>query len=80
MKPTFVVITVLILAGLVGAEDKPLTKVVRVTGTAEVQVVPDRAVIDIGVEKQNSSAIAAKHAADEASRQILASLRKNHID
>lgn len=44
------------LAGMAVAQDRLPPKVVRVVGTAEVKVVPDRAVIEIGVEKQDPSA------------------------
>jgi len=80
MKIFASLISVLLFAGLVVAEDRLPAKVVRVVGTSEVKVVPDRAVIELGVEKQSSSATAAKHAADNASRQILASLHKSGID
>jgi uncharacterized protein len=62
------------------AEDRPPLKVVRVTGTAEVKVVPDRAVIELGVERQSASASMAKQAADAASRRILAALQADGID
>lgn len=68
------------LASLAMAEDKLPPKLVRVVGTAEVKVVPDRAVIDIGVEKQDPRASIAKHAEDAAARRILAALRENGID
>jgi uncharacterized protein YggE len=68
-----------LLTGLAAADDKP-AHVVRVTGTAEVKVVPDRVVIDLGVEKQDPSAMAAKKAADAAARKILASPRQNGVD
>jgi uncharacterized protein YggE len=45
---------------------------VKTTGTAEVKVTPDRAVIEIGVERQSATAKNAKAAVDEASRKILA--------
>ena len=48
------------LAGRVFAEERPNVKMVKVTGVSEVKVVPDRAVIEIGVEKQSPSASSAK--------------------
>lgn len=69
-----------LLAGMAAAQDRLPPKVVRVVGTAEVKVVPDRAVIEIGVEKQDHSASVAKHAEDAAARRILAALRGNGID
>jgi uncharacterized protein YggE len=80
MKPFTVVIAFLILTSLAAADDKQPPKLVRVTGTSEVKVVPDRAVIELGVEKQDSSASVAKQAEDAAARRILASLRANGID
>jgi uncharacterized protein YggE len=43
-------------------------------------VVPDRAVIELGVERQDPSAGLAKQAADAAARKILLSLRQNGVD
>jgi uncharacterized protein YggE len=62
------------------AEEKPTPSLVRVTGTSEVKVVPDQAVISIGVEKENASAMAAKHVADSAARNLLSTLRANGLD
>jgi uncharacterized protein len=80
MKLTKIAVVIAMLAGLAVAEEKTPSKFVRVTGTSEVRVVPDRAVIEIGVEKQDPSASAAKHAEDAAARQILAALRASGID
>ncbi len=68
------------LVGIAGAEDRPLMQAVRVIGTSEVKMVPDRAVIELGVEKQDRSARIAKQAADAAARRILVSLRQNGVD
>ncbi|HEV3039504.1 MAG TPA: SIMPL domain-containing protein [Candidatus Angelobacter sp.] len=62
------------------AEDKLPPRFVRVAGTAEVKVVPDRAVIELGVERQSPSASAAKQAEDAVARKILDSLHKSGID
>jgi uncharacterized protein len=70
----------LLLTGLSLAQDKPTPNLVRVTGTSEVKVVPDKAVIYIGVEKENASAMAAKHAADSAARNLLSTLSSNGLD
>jgi uncharacterized protein len=80
MKLLKIVLMLCVLAGLAMAEDRLPAKVVRVVGTSEVKVVPDRAVIEVGVEKQDPSASAAKHAEDAASRRILTTLRGNGID
>jgi uncharacterized protein YggE len=80
MKPLAIVAAVLFLTNLTIAEDKAPSKSVRVVGTADVKVVPDRAVLELGVEKQNASASLAKQAADSTARRILARLRANGID
>jgi uncharacterized protein len=79
MKPLNVLVAVLVLTCFALGEDKPLPKIVRVIGTSEVKVVPDRAVIELGVEKQSPSASAAKQAEDAAARRILDGLRANGI-
>jgi len=80
MRISVLIASCLILSSLATAEDKGLAKVVRVTGTAEVKVVPDRAVVEIGVEQQNPSASAAKNGADAVARRVLASLRGGGVD
>jgi uncharacterized protein YggE len=70
----------LLVSTLAVAEDRLPPKVVRVVGTSEVKVVPDRALIEIGVEKQNARASVAKQLADGAARRLLASLHGNGID
>jgi uncharacterized protein YggE len=79
LKTFSIFAVLLILTGLAVAEEKAPMKVVRVTGTSDVKVVPDQAVIEIGVEKQSPSASVAKHAEDAAARGILNSLRANGI-
>jgi uncharacterized protein YggE len=80
MKFLKIALALCVLTTLAAAEDKLPARFVRVVGTAEVKVVPDRAVIEVGVEKQDPSASAAKHAEDAAARAILATLRGNGID
>src|SRR5882724_13723548 len=80
MKPFTFLTTLLLFTGLAVAEDKLPARLVRVVGTSEVKVVPDRVVIELGVEKQNPSARVAKQAADVAARTILASLRQSGVD
>jgi len=55
-------------------------KIVKTTGTAEVKVTPDRAVIQIGVERQSLTAKGAKSAADSISRKLLAALKAQGIE
>jgi len=72
-------ITALILLSTLAQAELP-AHVVQVTGTSEVKVVPDRAVLSLGVTKQSPSARLAKQTADTASRKILATLLENGID
>lgn len=80
MRIVSVVLAICVFSGLASAEDSQPTKFVRVTGTAEVKVTPDRAVIEVGVEKQDPSATMAKHAEDAAARRILTALAANGVD
>jgi uncharacterized protein len=80
MKILKITLALCVLAGLGAAEDRSPSKVVRVVGTSEVKVVPDRAVIEVGVEKQDSSASVAKHAEDAAARRILTTLRGSGVE
>lgn len=80
MKRIAMLVGLLCLAGVLSAEETALPKVVRVTGTSEVKVAPDRAVIELGVQKQDPNASAAKRAADQASRRILAALKAQGVD
>lgn len=80
MKPLKICACLLVVSCFALGEDRSQLKAVRVTGTAEVKVVPDRAVIEIGVEKESPSAIQAKAAEDAASRKILAALRAGGVD
>lgn len=73
-------VVILAFSCMLFADEKPALKVVRVTGTAEVKAVPDRAVIDLGVQKESPNAGQAKSAEDAASRKILAALRAGGID
>lgn len=80
MKSLVIALLTLLLPGMCVAQEKPPAKVVRVVGTADVKVTPDRAVIELGVEKQNPSAAIAKQAADAASRRIIAALHNNGVE
>jgi uncharacterized protein YggE len=80
MKLAKIAVVVTMLATLAVAEERTPSHYVRVTGTSEVKVVPDRAVVEIGVEKRDPNASAAKHAEDASARRILAALRARHID
>jgi uncharacterized protein YggE len=75
-----VLCNVVVLAGTLMGQERTQLKVVRVVGSAEVKVSPDRAVIELGVQKQNANAGAAKRAADAAARKILAALHANGVD
>lgn len=80
MKRFVTLFSLFCLTGFMVAQDKTPVKVVRVVGTSEVKVAPDRAVIELGVEKQDPNAGAAKRSADAAARRILAELRTHGVD
>ena len=80
MKVFVRIAAVLLMAGITFAEERPIANLVKVTGISEVKVVPDRAIIEVGVEKQSPSASEAKRSEDAAARRILASLSANEID
>jgi len=63
-----------------GQEPCARPKIVKTTGTAEIKVTPDRAVIRVGVERQSATAKSAKASVDNASRKILAALKAATID
>ena len=73
-----------LLTGLAVAQDqdkdRSLPRIVRVVGTGEVKVVPDEAVIEVGVEQQGATANGTKQSVDAAARGILAGLRANGVD
>src|SRR5438874_11744288 len=77
-----VAVVVLCFAGLVaqGQEVCSNPKIVKTTGTAELKVTPDQAVIQLGVEHQSVTAKNAKTAVTAASRKILAALKALRID
>jgi uncharacterized protein len=79
LKSFTVVVALLLLTGLGVADEHLPPRVVRVVGTADVKTVPDEALIELGVEKQSPNAATAKRLADNASREILASLRQNGV-
>ena len=55
-------------------------KIVKTTGTAEIKVSPDKAVIQVGVERQSRTAKSAKVAVDKASQKILAALKAAGVE
>jgi uncharacterized protein len=75
------VVPVLCLAFCLAQGQEPCAppKVVKTTGTAEIKVTPDRAVIRVGVERQSATAKGAKVAVDNTSRKILAALKAASI-
>src|SRR5215467_8070342 len=80
MKSLTVAVVLVLFAGLTVAEENLPARVVRVVGTGEVKVAPDRAVIEVGVEKQDVSAKTAKQSADAAARDILATVRESGVE
>jgi uncharacterized protein len=76
------VVAVVCLAFCLAQGQEPCAppKIVKTTGTAEIKVTPDRAVIRVGVERQSATAKSAKAAVDNTSRKILAALKAASID
>lgn len=76
------VVAVVCLAFCLAQGQEPCAppKVVKTTGTAEIKVTPDRAVIQVGVERQSATAKSSKAAVDNTSRKILAALKAASID
>ncbi len=71
----------LMLASLtVLAQEKLPPRVVRVIGTAEVRVIPDQVVVEVGVVKQGLTAKAAKKEADLAASSVIAAIRGTGIE
>jgi uncharacterized protein YggE len=71
----------LLLAAPAGAQDPrtPETRTISVTGSADVQVVPDRAEVALGVETKDPSLAVATRDNDERVRRVLAFLRRSGI-
>lgn len=76
------IVAVVCLAFCLAQGQEPCTppKIVKTTGTAEIKVTPDRAVIRVGVERQSGTAKTSKAAVDNISRKILATLKAANID
>jgi len=79
---TAVALVVLCFSALIAQGQEACTnpKIVKTTGTAEVKVTPDRAVIELGVERQSATAKEAKAAVAYTSRKILAALKALKIE
>jgi len=58
-----------------GQEARTNPKIVKTTGTAELKVTPDQAVIQLGVEHQSATAKNAKTVVANTSRKLLAALK-----
>ena len=81
MKNIAVVVFVCLAFSLTqGQQAMAPPKVVKTTGTAEIKVTPDKAVIQVGVERQSATAKSAKAAVDNTSRKILAALKVAGIE
>jgi uncharacterized protein len=78
----FALVAVVCLAFCLAQGQGPCTppKIVKTTGTAEIKVTPDRAIIRVGVERQSATARSAKSAVDNSSRKILTALKAASID
>jgi len=79
---TAIALLVLCFAALIARGQEACTnpKIVKTTGTAELKVTPDQAVIELGVERQSPTAKEAKAAVTYTSREILAALKALNIE
>jgi uncharacterized protein YggE len=79
---TAIVTIVLCLTAFIsqGQEACRNPKIVKTTGTAELKVTPDQAVVQLGVERQSAIAKSAKAAVANTSRKILAALKELNIE
>jgi len=77
MMKRLATVAVLCFAALIAEGQEACThpKNVKTTGTAELKVTPDQAVIQLGVERQSATAKNAKAAVADTSRKILAALK-----
>lgn len=75
-------VTILCIASIFAHAEEPCPppKIVKTTGTAELKVTPDEALIQVGVEHQSPRARNAKTAVDYSSRRILAVLKQLGIE
>jgi hypothetical protein len=80
MKKLAILAFVCLALGALQAQQLFPPKLVKTTGTSEVKVTPDRAVIQVGVERQSATAKGAKAAADSTSRKLLAALKAQGTD
>src|SRR5437764_14915565 len=80
MKKLAIVAFTCLALGALQAQQLFPPKLVKTTGTAEVKVTPDRAVIQVGVERQSATAKGAKAAADSTSRKLLTELKAQGTD
>jgi uncharacterized protein len=78
----FLVVAFVCVASFLAQSQQLITapKVIKTTGTAEIKVTPDKAIIQVGVERQSATAKGAKAAADNISRKILAALKASAVE
>jgi len=81
MRKITILLAISILTCLAWPQEKnSQPRGVTTTGTAEINVVPDMVLLQVGVENQSPRARTAKAAADATSRKILAALKDLGID
>lgn len=77
--PTFVLLSLLLAAPAAFAADPAPPRTVQVTGTADVQVVPDRAELVLGIETKSDSLAAAARENDARVARVIAFLRDQGV-
>ncbi len=73
-------VVVFMMSSVVSAEEKADPRLITVTGEAEVLVVPDEAVLMLGVETKNQDLNAAKAENDKITKGIFAAIKKLNIE
>ena len=78
----FLIVAIVCVASSLSQSQQLITapKLVKTTGTAEIKVTPDKAIIQVGVERQSGTAKSAKAAVDNTSRKILTALKAAGVE
>jgi uncharacterized protein YggE len=71
MKKVYLILFVILFSISAMAEDKSQIRLITVTGSAEVRVVPDEVVLTFGVEILNKELQVAKNKCDRVSTKII---------
>lgn len=79
MRVLVIVFLTLAVSGLVRADDKPVPRLITVTGEAEVNVAPDEVVFDVSVQTIHRDLRQAKSQTDQRLKKLMDLTRKYKI-